>query len=171
MPDFPGPAASFRAGPSPSQRRGRALLTLILVAVDAAAIVLALALAFYLRYGSGLWLRRSPLDLGGFLLFSVLAVPAYLILLGLYDLYDRDYALAGRGQLERLVGACTLGLVAVVFLTFLVEEQLSRGAVLLTWFFSLVFLGGGRWAVARAIAFLRRRGRLGRRVLIVGVDT
>jgi len=151
-------------------RRGRDLLVPVLVAVDAGATALALALAFYFRYGSGLWLRRSPLDLEGFLVFSALAVPAYLLLLALHDLYDRDYALAGRGQFRRLVAACTLGLVVVVFLTFLVQEQLSRGAVLLTWLFSVVLLASGRWAVGRAVAFLRRRGRLARRVLIVGAD-
>jgi lipopolysaccharide/colanic/teichoic acid biosynthesis glycosyltransferase len=146
------------------------MLVPVLIVVDAGAIGLALALAFYFRYGSGLWLRRSPFDLEGFWVFSALAVPAYLVLLALYDLYDRDYALAGRGQFERLVSACTLGLVVVVFLTFLVEEQLSRGAVLLTWLFSIVLLGSGRWAVGRAVAFLRKRGRLARRVLIVGAD-
>jgi lipopolysaccharide/colanic/teichoic acid biosynthesis glycosyltransferase len=146
------------------------MLVPVLSVVDAGAIALALALAFFLRYGSGLWLRRSPFNLEGFLVFSALAVPAYLLLLALYDLYDRDYALAGRGQFGRLVSACTLGLVVVVFLTFLVEEQLSRGAVLLTWLFSMVFLASGRWAVGRAVAFLRRRGRLARRMLIVGVD-
>jgi FlaA1/EpsC-like NDP-sugar epimerase len=123
------------------------MLAPVLIVVDAGAIALALALAFYFRYESGLWLRRSPFDLEGFLVFSALAVPAYLVLLALYDLYDRDYALAGRGQFKRLVSACTLGLVVVVFLTFLVEEQLSRGAVLLTWLFSMVLLGSGRWAV------------------------
>jgi lipopolysaccharide/colanic/teichoic acid biosynthesis glycosyltransferase len=146
------------------------MLAPVLIVVDAGAISLALALAFYFRYGSGLWLRRSPFDLEGFLVFSALAVPAYLVLLALYDLYDRDYALAGRGQFGRLVSACTLGLVVVVFLTFLVEEQLSRGAVLLAWLFSMLLLGSGRWAVGRAVAFLRRRGRLARRVLIVGAD-
>jgi len=151
-------------------RRGRDMLAPVLVVVDAGAIGLALALAFYFRYESGLWLRRSPFNLEGFLVFSALAVPAYLGLLALYDLYDRDYALAWRGQFGRLVSACTLGLVVVVFLTFLVEEQLSRGAVLLTWLFSIVLLGSGRWAVGRAVAFLRRRGRMARRVLIVGAD-
>ena len=146
------------------------MLAPVLVVVDAGAIGLALALAFYFRYESGLWLRRSPFNLEGFLVFSALAVPAYLGLLALYDLYDRDYALAWRGQFGRLVSACTLGLVVVVFLTFLVEEQLSRGAVLLTWLFSIVLLGSGRWAVGRAVAFLRRRGRMARRVLIVGAD-
>jgi lipopolysaccharide/colanic/teichoic acid biosynthesis glycosyltransferase len=153
-----------------SERQRRDLLIPVLVVVDAGAIALALALAFYFRYGSGLWVRQSPPDLEGFLLFSVLAVPAYLVLLTLYDLYDRDYALAGRGQLRRLVSSCTLGLVAVVFWTFLVEEHLSRGAVLLTWLFSLVLLSSGRWVVSRAVAFLRSRGRLSRRVLIVGAD-
>jgi lipopolysaccharide/colanic/teichoic acid biosynthesis glycosyltransferase len=159
----------FSDAPRPDRRR-RDMLVPVLVVVDAAAIGLALALAFYLRYGSGLWLRRSPFNLEGFLVFSVLAVPAYLILVALHDLYDRDYALAGRGQFQRLVSACTLGLVVVVFLTFLEEEQLSRGAVLLTWLFSVLLLGSGRWAVGRAVAFLRRRGRMARRVLIVGAD-
>jgi hypothetical protein len=146
------------------------MLIPVLVAVDAGAIALALALAFYFRYSSGLWVRQSPPNLQGFLLFGVLAVPAYLVLLAIYDLYDRDYALAGRGQLRRLVSACTLGLVAVVFWTFLVEEHLSRGAVLLTWIFSVTLLSGGRWAVGSAVAFLRSRGRLVRRVLLVGAD-
>ena len=162
MPDFSDSARR--------DRRGRDMLAPILIVVDACAIGSALALAFYFRYGSGLWLRRSPFDLEVLLVFGALAVPAYLLLLALYDLYDRDYALAGRGQFERLVSACTLGLVVVVFLTFLVEEQLSRGAVLLTWLFSMLLLGSGRWAVGRAVAFLRRRGRLARRVLIVGAD-
>ena len=146
------------------------MLVPVLVVVDAGAIALALALAFYFRYGSGLWLRRSPFNLEGFLVFGALAVPAYLVLFALYGLYDKDYALAGRGQFGRLISACTLGLVVVVFLTFLVEEQLSRGAVLLTWLFSMVLLGSGRWAVGQAVVFLRRRGRLVRRVLIVGAD-
>jgi lipopolysaccharide/colanic/teichoic acid biosynthesis glycosyltransferase len=146
------------------------MLAPVLIVVDAGAIGLALALAFYIRYGSGRWPRRSPFDLEDFLIFSALAVPAYLVLLALYDLYDRDYALAERGQFGRLVGACTLGLVVVVFLTFLVEDQLSRSAVLLTWLFSMLLLGSGRWAVGRAVAFLRKRGRLARRVLIVGAD-
>ena len=146
------------------------MLAPVLIVVDAGAIGLALALAFYFRYGSGLWPRRSSFHLEDFLIFSALAVPAYLVLLALYDLYDRDYALAGRGQFGRLVGACTLGLVVVVFLTFLVEDQLSRSAVLLTWLFSMLLLGSGRWAVGRAVAFLRKRGRLARRVLIVGAD-
>jgi exopolysaccharide production protein ExoY len=140
------------------------------VVVDAGAIALALALAFYFRYSSGLWMRRSPFTLEAFLVFSALAVGAYLVILALYGLYDRDYAVAGRGHFGRLISGCTLGLVVVVFLTFLVEEQLSRGAVLLYWLFSMVLLSGGRWLVGQVVAFLRRRGRLARRVLFMGVD-
>ena len=50
------------------------MLVPVLIVVDAGTIGLALALAFYLRYGSGLWLRRSPFALDGFLVFSALAV-------------------------------------------------------------------------------------------------
>jgi exopolysaccharide biosynthesis polyprenyl glycosylphosphotransferase len=58
----------------------------------------------------------------------------------------------------------------IILYIFFVEETIARGWILVTWILIGLFVTGGRFALRRAVQYLRVRGRFLTAVLIVGAN-
>ncbi|MDR7531957.1 MAG: sugar transferase [Armatimonadota bacterium] len=148
-------------------RRARRALVLALVGVDGVAVAAALVAAYWLAADQ--WSTWS----GAALLLAV-GVPGALAVFGLHRLYVVDELLEGPTEYGRVIYACTLaalGLIVLGFWTRLGDVARSRRLVILVWLLSIVAVGVGRFLARRAVRFIRRRGGLASRTVIVGLGT
>lgn len=152
-------------------RNARTGMVLALVALDALGVALALGAAYWLRIASGLLPERAFEEFPVYLRVSLLIVPIWLIIFVFNHLYDVRYVLDGLDQYTQIAKSCLYGVVSVIMLSYWVRiATLSRGWLVLAWLFGLLFVGGGRFLFRRAIYWLRRRGHLRIRTLIVGAN-
>lgn len=145
----------------------RRALVLALVLLDAVAVAAALVAAY--------WLAADPGSTwaGAGLLLAV-GVPGALAVFGLHRLYVVDELLEGPTEYGRVVYASTLAALSLVVLGFwtrLDDVVRSRRLVILVWLLSVVAVGVGRFLARRAVRFIRRRGGLASRAVIVGIGT
>jgi lipopolysaccharide/colanic/teichoic acid biosynthesis glycosyltransferase len=149
-----------------------ALIALWLIG-DALAIYAALNVAFDIRYNFD-WLplieKLVPIT-ERYQVVIPLAVPLWLILFALNQLYDVRYLLAGLQEYGKIIVACTLGILVLVVLSF-VEPNLSvsRSWLVLCWVFGILFVGIERFLIRRIVRILRGRGYFLTRALIVGAN-
>jgi exopolysaccharide biosynthesis polyprenyl glycosylphosphotransferase len=85
-------------------------------------------------------------------------------------LYDLRRTQNPAEELRRVAHGVTMGAAIAVLASFSLRFPLSRGWILLAWLAALVAVMGGRRQVRKSVHHLRRRGRLRRRVLIIGAD-
>src|SRR5438093_3248570 len=146
------------------------LLTAGLVLADAAAVGVAFALAYLIRFRAGLpLLETPPHTLAFYSSITFWAVPVWLVVFVLYGLYDRHQLFSGFGEYARVVNACTIGMLFVVWMSFIdVSLLISRAWLLLTWLLSFVLVCAARFAVRRLVRQLRQRGLFVTSAVIVG---
>lgn len=143
----------------------------VLLVLDSIAVALALAAAYWLRIASGLLPDRAFEEFAVYLRISLLIVPIWLVIFAFNNLYDVRYVLGGIDEYTQIAKACLFGIVAVIMLSYWVRiATLSRGWLGFAWVFGFLFVGGGRFLFRRAIYYLRRRGHLRTRALIVGAN-
>ena len=158
----------MRNGGGDEHRRQRVLLTLGVLAADAAALSVALLAAHRLASVRSIWYApvTFPVPLW-------LVVPIAIALFAMGRLYVLDELFEGSVEYGRIVYGCTLAALSVIVLgfwgKFLVDVAPSRTLIVLVWLFSLVTVGGTRFALRRLVRFLRRRGHLTSRAVIVGL--
>ena len=148
------------------------LLAWVLLALDSFSVLGSLVLAYALRISSGLLAYYGPQqneDVYRILVF--ISVPVWLALFALIGLYKRDALLGGVVEYQRVVKACTAGVMAFVVLSFMWHDvEVSRGWLLLSWFLSCGLVGLERFTVRRVAYALRSRGLFTARVLVVGAN-
>jgi exopolysaccharide biosynthesis polyprenyl glycosylphosphotransferase len=136
------------------------------VVTDLVAITLAMAVAFRLREVlPGTDPAHVPTR---HLAVSALSLPLWIAVFAHYRLYRVDYVTERRQGLGQLVHAVGASVAVMALLAFTAKLYVARGWLALTFVTSLVVLTAEREAVRRSCARLRRRGRLLRRVLVVG---
>lgn len=146
-------------------------LVISLLLMDALAVALALAIAYWLRIVSGWLPDRSFEEFAVYARVSALIVPMWLVIFWFHNLYDVRTTLGGLEEYTQIAKACLVAIVAVIMLGYWVRiAVLSRGWLILAWVFGVLFAGGFRFAYRRVIYWLRRRGRLRTRTLIVGAN-
>jgi exopolysaccharide biosynthesis polyprenyl glycosylphosphotransferase len=151
-------------------------VTLGLLLADAAGLGAAFALGYLLRFKSELLPYDGPHSIGFYSSVGFWAVPVFLAFFAAYHLYDRRYLFAGFSEYVRVANACTIGIVAVVLISFLrgvdygADSSISRGWLLATWLLSIGLIVLGRFVFRRFVRMLRTRGRLLTPTLIVGVN-
>lgn len=146
-------------------------LVVLLVSLDAVGVALALATAYWLRIASGLLPERAFEEFAVYLRVSALIVPIWLAIFAFHHLYDLHLALSGIEEYIQLAKACTYGIVSVIMLSYWVRiATLSRGWLALAWLFGVLYVGGSRFILRRAIYRLRRQGKLRTRAIIVGAN-
>jgi exopolysaccharide biosynthesis polyprenyl glycosylphosphotransferase len=167
---YAAPAVPARLGAS-AALAWRSLMAGLILA-DAAAVGLAFALAYLIRFKSGLPLLQTPEHtLAFYSSITFWAVPVWLVVFGLYGLYDRQQLFSGFGEYARVVNACTIGMLFVVWMSFIdVTLLISRAWLLLTWLLSFLLVCGARFAVRRLVRQLRQRGFLITSAVIVGTN-
>jgi len=153
----------------PGQRR---IYLITLGISDAVMIATALMVAWYIRIGGGVLSYEGPTMLQGYVQMTMVAVFVYLLIFGLNDLYDFRQLLGGPQEYQAVFRACSYGMVAIVFITFMQRTTpLSRGWLLIGWALSIVMVGVSRFLLRRALLWLRRvHGWLISPTLIVGAD-
>ncbi len=149
------------------------LLTIGLVAADAFLINLASFISYYIRFQAGLPLfQATQPDLGFYQQLVIVGVtPSWLIIFAFVGLYRRRNLLGGTREYDLVLRGTTLGLLPLVFLSFLVPEfVIARGWLVLAWVLSLVFVGVGRFAMRRVAYAARRAGYFLSPAVIVGAN-
>jgi lipopolysaccharide/colanic/teichoic acid biosynthesis glycosyltransferase len=143
----------------------------VLLILDSIGVALALLAAYWLRIASGLLPERAFEEFAVYLRVGALIVPIFLLIFAFNNLYDARMVRSGMEEYAQISKSFIYGIVAVIVLSYWVRiATLSRGWFLLVFVFGLFFVGGGRFLVRRALAWLHRRGRLRTRMLIVGAN-
>lgn len=148
------------------------LLTLALIALDGAGLALAFGLAYLIRF----WLRLPflpvlPHRVTFYSQVIFWAIPVWLVLFGLFRLYDRRRLFTGFQEYTLVVNACTAGMMAVIAISFLdMTLVISRGWLLMVWVLSIVSVTSLRFGLRRLLRHLRTHGTLVTRAVIVGAN-
>jgi lipopolysaccharide/colanic/teichoic acid biosynthesis glycosyltransferase len=143
----------------------------MLILSDVLAVAAALLFALYLRLGGVIVPYTSPYSLPAYLRTILLVVPVWIAIFAMHRLYDFDLLLGGPTEYANVVKGCTFGVLALIVLSYFERRTaLSRGWLLASWIATIVFVGGLRFLIRRAVFYLRRRGRFISRALIVGTN-
>ncbi|MDQ7844117.1 MAG: sugar transferase [Armatimonadota bacterium] len=157
-------------GATNHRRQQRLLLTAGLLVADVSAIALALTAAHRLANARSIWYAPEQFPPALWLV-----IPIAIAIFGLGRLYVLDELLEGSVEYGRVVYGCTLAALSLVLLgfwgKFLQDVAPSRTLIVLVWGVSVFAVGGGRFLIRRAVRFLRRRGYLISRAVIVGLGT
>ncbi len=155
------------------RERERRLLVYALVILDTLALVVAVVGADVIRLAIEQFVHVVPLAAERHLIASTMVPPALLVIFRLQGLYDLDNILAGTREYARIAQAVTYGVFVAVTVSYFVGGNpiISRLWLVLIWVLAVTVVGGERFAARRAVRWLRRRGHLRTRVMIVGAST
>ncbi len=157
---------------SHSPRYQRWVLIAVLVLSDALMVGLALLTAWYVRIESGLlaYYAEAPIEI--YLQAILVAVPLMLGVFLLCGLYDYKMLLGGTKEYEAALRACSYGVLALVFVSFMWRELvLSRGWLIISWAMVISLVCVSRFFWRRVFCLLRRhQGWFVTPALIVGAN-
>lgn len=149
-----------------------ALVAGVLVVTDAVAIAMGFALAYHVRFKTGWQIfytpPDSPLDFYSTLVFWL--VPLILVVFAGYRLYVVTQLFDGPREYARVASATTFAMMLVVLVSFFFDSNLviARGWIVTSWLALLSCVAANRFVIRRVVYALRRAGRLGRRVIVIG---
>ncbi len=164
-------ASTARASQALSPSQEGVSLILLLLGADILAVTLGFVLAYVVRFSTG-WGIFAEDAIPALDLYRTLALwmlPCWLAIFALFRLYDLQNTLRGTQEYASVVNASTMGMMVVVFTSF-VEPGIvvARGWLLLAWLFVIVFDILARFAVRRVIGLMRARGHFVHPTVIVG---
>ena len=153
-----------------SRQTRRRLLTVTLLVSDALMLELAFYLAYFLRFEALPY--YAPITPRRYALLALGIVPFWLLIFIFFQLYNRQYLLGGLHEYVRTFNAVSMGTMSLVFIGFFHRDGMiiSRGWLILSWFFAFVFVSGARFAVRRLVYTLRRRRHFLSPSIIVGAN-
>lgn len=157
-----------------ARHRQRLFLICFVLILDALALGLTFALAYFIRFKLLDFLYQpndSPLRFYSELVFWL--TPPWLVIFAAYRLYDLRELHGGTDEYRRVGQACTLAIIMILALSFLLDEKLviSRAWLLLVWLVSVVSVCTGRFISRRVVYRLRRHGLAMTRVLLIGANS
>lgn len=164
-------AAAARVEPVARVRRWWGVLALLAVG-DALSVAVGFQLAYALRFWTS-WaiFREGGIQPQFYLVMIAVLVPCWLLLFAIYGLYNPNHLFGGSDEYTRVFNACTLGMLLVVVVTFMLPDVvIARAWLLLSWLLTLSFTILNRFAARRTVYALRRRGQLTERVIVVGAN-
>ena len=146
---------------------GLHLRTIILLIFDAFLVNLGFFIAFYLRFFEEGFPHYYYKDSFHVFIFSTVL---YLFSFYIFKLYKRVWSYASTGEMLAVIGAVTVGALSTIAVSFFFRSPLfPRSVFILGWAFTIIFVGGSRFAWRIYIDKKRGNGGLpGRKVLIVG---
>ena len=149
-------------------------LRLLLLAGDTAALLAAFAVAYLLRFQNPWLPYYSTHSLTFYSLLVFWAIPLWLVIFVLYGLYNLDLLFGGVDEYTRVIHACSIGIIVLILYSFVDRDpggsELSRMWLIFVWGLSVVLVNGERFAARRFVYWLRKRGHLRRRAIIVGAN-
>lgn len=138
----------------------------ILVIVDAILINIGLLAAFFFRFfDEGTVIKNIKVSLVIFLLSTILYISSFYA----FRLYNRVWSYASTGELLAVIYSVSVGAMGTVAASFFLRTWLPRSIIILAWAFTIILVGGSRFAWRLYIEKKRANGAiLGRKALIVG---
>lgn len=162
------PSASSTARPSGSSPRDYRRLIVVLLLMDALVIGMSSLLAYTARsqlsHVEGLGTLADEISV------AVAVLPLWLSILAALGCYRTQYLTSGGEGIRRFAGATVGGLLALGFASFLLNLQLSRVYVALTFLFVLALGTAGRLGFRAWLVAQRKAGRFTRNVVLAGLD-
>lgn len=147
----------------------------LLLAGDALALLGAFSGAYVLRFQNPWLPYLATQSLYFYSWLAFWAIPLWLIVFVFYRLYDLDLLFGGVDEYARAVHACSIGVIVLIFYSFLDRAAdslvLSRLWLVFVWLLSMCLVVSERFAVRRVVYALRRLGHLRKRALIVGANS
>lgn len=142
----------------------------LLAVADTVALTLSFGIGYWLRFT--LLLSVSPEALPTpslYVKLGLVFVPVWIALFYLLGAYERGHLLGGTREYARLAQASTLGMALVVLGTFLFIPLIvvARGWVIYSWILAMLLVAASRFLIRRGAYFLRTRGYLLARTVIV----
>ena len=145
----------------------------LLIVLDGLVTFTCLTLAYETRIASGLLAYNAVYDPLGYQQLALLSAALLPLLFLAGGLYRRDLLLGGVVEYQQVLRGCMYGIVALVMVSYLTRAgafEPSRGWLLLSLGLLCLSLVGERFLVRRLGYWLRGRGWLTARVLIVGAN-
>ena len=178
---FRRPAMTLRFAPSQWVKLARQssaskyrAMQIGLLGADTMMIGLAFWIAYQLRfYGvtSQLFAREANAESIFYETTVFLLIPAWILILYLFKLYDPSLLFSGHKEYSHLFNACTVGIMLVILVMFLDPTLvIARAWVLMAWLLSIICLGLERFAVRRVVYTARRNGHFMTPTYIVGAN-
>ena len=151
----------------------RALLAATLAVTDLLMVLLGFQLAYLLRFESSIpWFfhhQASQLEFYQGLIF--LFAPLWLVIFGAFGLYQFKNIFSGMREYSHAFNACTLGVMMIIILTFLQPDvEIARAWLISSWVLVSLSVVLGRFAFRRIVHWMRGKGYLMTKVLIVGAN-
>jgi exopolysaccharide biosynthesis polyprenyl glycosylphosphotransferase len=144
-----------------------------LISSDIIMMVLAFQAAYIVRFELNLaifnlWVVPS---LFFYRVFMVCLIPIWLAIFAGKGLYNKDFLLGGTEEYSRLFNAITIGAFVVIIASFISNElYLARAWLFMSWAFSFLFIGLGRFVLRRLVYYLRGFGYFLRPAIILGAN-
>ncbi|KJS76708.1 MAG: polysaccharide biosynthesis protein [Desulfotomaculum sp. BICA1-6] len=138
---------------------------ILLIASDAVLINVSVIIAYLLRFDG--FNSASPC-LQDYFFISPIIITIYLLCFYCLKLYNRVWAYASTGELFAIVQSVSLGSLAVIAMTYMMESLLPRSIVISSWAFIVLTVGGSRLVWRVMLDRKKGNGRHGKRTLIIG---
>ncbi|HEV8296708.1 MAG TPA: sugar transferase [Acidimicrobiales bacterium] len=135
---------------------------------DLASVTLAISAAWITRRYLSSWL--SPGEATATLLLGLASLPVWLALFIRYRLYSSRFVTRSLDEVRRIVNAATAGTVSIAVLGYATKTYSSRAWFVIVWLFAVALLTIERGIARGVFSHLRRKGRMLRRVVIVGCN-
>lgn len=145
----------------------------LMAALDTLGIIGAFLIAYWLRFYGSITVSPEVFPTPEvYTTLGVMLLPFWLTTFALFKLYDERMLLAGLEQYGRVLNACTLAMMFVIFATFVVRSAppLSRGWLLMVWALSIFLVCFFRFWARRVAYVLRRRGRFLEPTVVIGLN-
>jgi exopolysaccharide biosynthesis polyprenyl glycosylphosphotransferase len=155
------------------QRNQWRFLIAVLIINDFFMVGMAFLVAFFVRFYSDFPLFQAEVDpvYEFYRNVSLFMNPIWAVVFWGFGLYNRRNLLGGTQEYSLIFKAASVGIMAVVFFSFLkVDFVLARGWLLVAWLLTFLFVSFGRFSVRRLVYALRKRGYYLSPALIVGAN-
>ncbi|WP_322497015.1 sugar transferase [Chloroflexus sp.] len=141
-----------------------------LMAGDAAVITVSFLLAYAVRFFTNLPIfAEGAMQPEFYSLLIAMLVPGWIALFAMHGLYQRTALFNGTHEYNQVFNAASKGMLLVVMLTFFFPDiVVARGWLVMSWILSFSLTIAWRFGFRRIVYWLRRRGHLLERVLLVG---
>ncbi|MBI5878719.1 MAG: sugar transferase [Chloroflexi bacterium] len=145
------------------------------MATDCLALLCAFSASYLLRFENPQLPYFSEYSSYFYSWLAFWSIPIWIGVFALYRLYDLEQLFGGVDEYSRVTHACSIGVIVLIFYSFLDRDSgtggVSRLWLVFVWLLSIALVGSGRFAARRLVYALRRQGHLRRRALVVGANS
>lgn len=155
-------------------KRSELLFAILLIPIDFIMLVLAGLSAYYLRVGSFVTEFRPvifTLPVGQYMTYVLIIAMLWVIIFALTGLYSIKSDRRMLNEFKKIVGACSVGLLAIIVMIFLKRELFSsRFIILAAWGISILYVTIGRLIILHIQRQFVKWGIGSNKIIIIGDD-